>query len=482
MKKNYFVAAFAFFLCVNAFATDTWTQLADFGGAVRHWAVGFSIGSKGYIGTGYGGGVYRQDVWEYDPTLNVWTQMANFGGGTRYKATAITIGSKAYVGTGINSSGTLKKDFWEFDPVANTWTAKTDFPGTARGSCTGVGIGTKGYLGTGNDGNLKRDWYEYDQATDTWITKASHPSVSGLDCASCFAIGTKLYVACGNWSASPSSYYMYEYDPATNAWTGKANVGGLPRREACAFSIGGKGYICMGCYSNQYLTDLEEYDPVTDGWVPKTSCTGPGRYEGVSFSIGSTGYMGTGITSSAELHDFYEWKDCNAAPNAPTTINGGTTICTGSSNNYSVPAVSGATSYTWTLPGGWVGNSVTNSINTTAGSTGGTFTISVTASNPCGTSTSQTLTVTVSVCSGINSAANSTEGILIYPNPFNDIINVNGIENGSLVEVYTILGEKIISTKANDFTSIDLGGQPNGIYFLKITSEKGSLTKQLIKQ
>ena len=34
-------------------ATNTWTQKADFGGAGRYYATGFSIGSKGYIGTGY---------------------------------------------------------------------------------------------------------------------------------------------------------------------------------------------------------------------------------------------------------------------------------------------------------------------------------------------------------------------------------------------------------------------------------------------
>jgi hypothetical protein len=31
---------------------DSWTQKADFGGAVRYGAVGFSIGTKGYVGTG----------------------------------------------------------------------------------------------------------------------------------------------------------------------------------------------------------------------------------------------------------------------------------------------------------------------------------------------------------------------------------------------------------------------------------------------
>src|SRR6185369_10169639 len=60
---------------------------------------------------------------------------------------------------------------------------------------------------------------------------------------------------------------------------------------------------------------------------------------------------------------------------------------------YSVTAVAGAGSYTWTLPAGWTGSSTTNSISATVGSAGGT--ISVTASNGCGTSTARTLSVSI---------------------------------------------------------------------------------------
>jgi len=56
---------------INGFAQapNTWTQKADFGGTERYGAVGFSIGIKAYIGTGFrggtGGGVCK-DFWEYD--------------------------------------------------------------------------------------------------------------------------------------------------------------------------------------------------------------------------------------------------------------------------------------------------------------------------------------------------------------------------------------------------------------------------------
>lgn len=82
------------------------------------------------------------------------------------------------------------------------------------------------------------------------------------------------------------------------------------------------------------------------------------------------------------------------APAMPGPIVGNTTICESSSNTYSISPVSGATSYTWTLPGGWTGSSTTNSISAVASSTSGSIT--VTANNACGASPAQTLNVTIS--------------------------------------------------------------------------------------
>ncbi|MBN8696909.1 MAG: T9SS type A sorting domain-containing protein, partial [Bacteroidetes bacterium] len=83
----------------------------------------------------------------------------------------------------------------------------------------------------------------------------------------------------------------------------------------------------------------------------------------------------------------------NSIPNQPGTISGTTTICAGTTNTYSIASVAGATSYTWTLPGGWTGTSTSTSISTTANTTSGT--ISVTANNGCGNSAAQTIAISV---------------------------------------------------------------------------------------
>ena len=48
-----------------------------------------------------------------------------------------TIGSKGYIGTGYDWQFRLYNDFWEYDPATNAWTQKADFGGTARDRAVG---------------------------------------------------------------------------------------------------------------------------------------------------------------------------------------------------------------------------------------------------------------------------------------------------------------------------------------------------------
>jgi hypothetical protein len=54
MKKSFLIIIAILFslLFASMLFADTWTQKADVGGEAREFAVGFSIGNKGYIGTG----------------------------------------------------------------------------------------------------------------------------------------------------------------------------------------------------------------------------------------------------------------------------------------------------------------------------------------------------------------------------------------------------------------------------------------------
>jgi hypothetical protein len=83
-----------------------------------------------------------------------------------------------------------------------------------------------------------------------------------------------------------------------------------------------------------------------------------------------------------------------SAPAQPGAITGNTSPCQNATGiTYSISPVSGATTYTWTVPSGAtiVSGQSTTSITVNFGTTSGN--ISVTAGNNCGTSTAQTLAV-----------------------------------------------------------------------------------------
>jgi hypothetical protein len=282
---------------------NSWTQKADFGGTARFLAVGFSIGSMGYIGLG-NDGVDKKDFWEYDPSSGVWTQKADFGGTARYGAVGFAIGSMGYVGTGYEA-GFYKKDFWEYNPVSNLWTQKADFGGSERYSAVGFSIGSKGYIGTGMGNPYSNDFWEYDPGNDTWVQKASFTGGNRYAAVG-FSIGSKGYIGTGYDNNPPAFKDFWEYNPVSNLWTQKADFGGTARIRAVGFSIGNKGYIGTGYDYTSLTKDFWEYDPSGNTWTQKTDFGGTARNLAVGFAIGSKGYIGTGSDGSNK-NDFWEY-------------------------------------------------------------------------------------------------------------------------------------------------------------------------------
>ena len=73
---------------------------------------------KGCIGTGIDGDSLYRDFWAYDPAVNNWKRVADFKGTKRAYAVGFSIGNRGYIGTGGNLSGTAYKDFWEYNTGA----------------------------------------------------------------------------------------------------------------------------------------------------------------------------------------------------------------------------------------------------------------------------------------------------------------------------------------------------------------------------
>jgi N-acetylneuraminic acid mutarotase len=205
-------------------------------------AVGFSMGTKGYISTGYSSSGSYSDLWEWDQASNIWTQKTDYPGGTLEGATAFAIGTKAYILAVYNGN------FYEWDQATDTWTSKATFPGLYRETAFAFAIGTKGYIGGGYSSGFHSlsDFWEYDQTNDSWTQKASYP-VERDECAT-FVISNVGFVCTGhNNYTGYSTNISYKYNQATNSWSSVSMTGFGGQVGRCVgFAIGNRGYVGIG--------------------------------------------------------------------------------------------------------------------------------------------------------------------------------------------------------------------------------------------
>ena len=69
------------------------------------------------------------------------------------------------------------------------------------------------------------------------------------------------------------------------------------------------------------------------------------------------------------------------------------------------------------------------------------------------------------------------------PNPTNDIVNVYCDYMMYFAEIYDLQGTKLEAKEINAYqTSLSLANYPDGIYLMKINTDKGFITKRIIKQ
>ena len=220
--------------------------------------------TKAYLGTGYIGPCVN-DFWEYDQPTNTWTQKANFPGAVRNAASGFAIGGKGYLGTGSScGGGSYQNDFYEYDPINNSWTAKANYGGGTMGYGFAFAIGGKGYMVTGTDSNypvLRNDFWEYDPVNDMWTQKANFAGGPVIYSVA-FNIGNFGYAGTGQTGAGNVQFF-WRYDPLNNLWTQKANFGGTARWWATGFAIGAKGYIGTG-NAGSNLVDFWQYNSLTD--------------------------------------------------------------------------------------------------------------------------------------------------------------------------------------------------------------------------
>jgi len=175
-------------------------------------------------------------------------------------------------------------------------------------------------------------------------------------------------------------------------------------------------------------------------------------------------------------------------PSVAGTIYGNTAPCAGSTQNYYIAAVTGATSYQWTVPTGSVilSGSNTNNIKVLIGANGGD--VSVIAKNACGNGPVKKLPITVP-CQSIKQPDDFGLTLSVYPNPCNESVHLSFNETKfgtGLIQITDFKGTLLKEIQqayvsGSNSAIIQLNGLSSGIYFLNWISNDKIKTVKLIK-
>ena len=200
-----------------------------------------------------------------------------------------------------------------------------------------------------------------------------------------------------NHTVSPASTttYTVTVSDGTCTATDQVTINVIPSIPAQPGSITGTSSPCQGssqAYSIGAVANATTYNwTVPSGWVITAG-------QGTASITVTTNANGGNVCVNAGNICGTSGSECLAitptdVPLQPSAITGNNPTCENAAQTYSISAVIGATSYTWTVPAGWTINSgqgttsITVTTNTSAGD------ICVTADNTCGASTSECLTV-----------------------------------------------------------------------------------------
>ena len=74
------------------------------------------------------------------------------------------------------------------------------------------------------------------------------------------------------------------------------------------------------------------------------------------------------------------------------------------------------------------------------------------------------------------------ESIQLYPNPASRFININGLNDDTLLEVYDVVGRKIMFKELDRYQEIIDISKLNGVYMFRLTQENQTVVKRIVVQ
>jgi N-acetylneuraminic acid mutarotase len=301
------------------FTAQTWQSAPFYLGGERDDAVGFSILTIGYVGTGRDAGFqYRSDFYQFQN--NQWSPIASLLGIERQYVCSFSLNQKGCVLTGIAPNDSLLNEMQCYDPMTNQWTIQPSFPGGARLQAASFSIGNYGFCGGGR--NLTsdfNDWYCYHAAPNSWSAISPYPKACHEAVA--FSINGMGYVGLGK--SLSTAYYsdFYSYNPITNEWKVIASFPGALRTYATAFAIGEMGYVVTGQDENGvFSNECWQYTPQTDSWNQLTDLPFEAKRGVAHFTVDHCAHIVTGLDDAFQRLNTHQTYCVELAEISPSVL------------------------------------------------------------------------------------------------------------------------------------------------------------------
>ena len=220
----------------------------------------------------------------------------------------------------INGSGDLSIRLIVEKEAFKGWVEVPNVPLDMRSGAASFIIEGTIFIGLGfNSSNEPlNDWWSYAIDTNIWTKLDNFPG-GGRTYVTPFSIGPKGYL-CMGYTESPENLNielkeLWEYDSQTNIWSQKADFTGIFRNETIAFVAEGKAYVGTGSNNGiTTLSDFYQYDPTLDLWSPDTDVIGDPTYGFGSFSLKGKGHLfGGTINGNERTNQHYVYNPSNAS-------------------------------------------------------------------------------------------------------------------------------------------------------------------------
>ena len=248
--------------------------------------------------TATGGGYYSNNIYEYNPQLDIWTLKQTLGQVRAYHSAALYAG-KIYITGGWY--GDALTDVEVYDPVNNTVTANNNLPAGYYYHYM-FSFNDTLYITKSRLDELRK----YNPSTDTW----SLVNPAGVIYSSLFVPINDYLYGIGYQDNNSTTPSISRYSPKDNANSkyGSFNFFGYLNEVV---ELNNKAYIFTGTEAD-YCSGLVTYTPRASGWANKQSIINGARYSMGTAVINDTIYVAGGSIQagySANLIKYNEATD-----------------------------------------------------------------------------------------------------------------------------------------------------------------------------